>query len=307
VFNQFDTQLFTCIMLRTFVRALWRGNVQRNNNITSPLQHFQPHQQQRNLAALPIFSHSGITSITSKEAQKEQSERVLHSTVKAENKKGSPHKFRLVANGVRGLSVWEAIEYLSAHPRQRLAGIIKTLIQSAAANAVHNYGMNQHRLLVDNVLIDKGRYLQRLSYHSKGRFGVKHKTYSHVKVIVAEVERTNFGRLNPYRANANNISSTATNDIKSDDNSVLNTSNQVELEPVENESQFEPLVIKTQHGDREIGSTRPDTIIRGLKRRRQEKKVRVTDDRLGKRGLRDSTRLMRMAYLDHLQERGVNI
>ncbi|CAN1286407.1 50S ribosomal protein L22 [Linum perenne] len=63
---------------------------------------------------------------------------------------------------------------------------IKQVIHSARANATHNHGLNRDRLLVAEAFLGKGYYKKRVSYHSKGRHGIKMRPECRLTVVLRE-------------------------------------------------------------------------------------------------------------------------
>ncbi|KAM3706098.1 hypothetical protein ACJW31_03G127400 [Castanea mollissima] len=64
---------------------------------------------------------------------------------------------------------------------------IKQVIHSARANATHNHGLDLDRLLVAEAFVGKGFYRKRVSYHAKGKCGVKERPECRLTVIVREM------------------------------------------------------------------------------------------------------------------------
>ena len=94
-------------------------------------------------------------------------------------------KARLVADVVRGKSVDEALKTLT-YMNKKTAGLIKKLIESAAANAEYKKTMNTDKLYVKTITVDQGPVLKRFRPRAQGRaFGVKKKT-SHLNVVLEE-------------------------------------------------------------------------------------------------------------------------
>ncbi|CAN1836965.1 50S ribosomal protein L22 [Linum perenne] len=60
------------------------------------------------------------------------------------------------------------------------------VIHSARANATHNHGLNRDRLLVAEAFLGKGYYKKRVSYHSKGRHGIKMRPECRLTVVLRE-------------------------------------------------------------------------------------------------------------------------
>ena len=95
----------------------------------------------------------------------------------------SPYKVRVVLDLVRGKAVNEAVAILENCPK---AGAlpVKKVLQSAAANAEHNYGMNAADLFVAECYADMGPTLKRMQPMAHGRgFRILKRT-SHITVIL---------------------------------------------------------------------------------------------------------------------------
>ena len=95
----------------------------------------------------------------------------------------SPYKVRVVLDLVRGKGVTEAVAILDNCTK---AGAlpIKKVIQSAAANAEHNLGMNPNDLYVAVCYADMGPTLKRMQPMAHGRgFRILKRT-SHITVIL---------------------------------------------------------------------------------------------------------------------------
>ena len=95
----------------------------------------------------------------------------------------SPYKVRVVLDLVRGKDVKEAVAILENCTK---AGAlpIKKVIQSAAANAEHNMGMNAADLYVAECYADMGPTLKRMQPMAHGRgFRILKRT-SHITVIL---------------------------------------------------------------------------------------------------------------------------
>jgi len=99
----------------------------------------------------------------------------------------APRKVRLVARELRGLSINQAISALQFLP-QRSAGPLLKLLNSAVANAKHNFELDADKLFVREVRVGGGMKLKRFMPRSKGAaFRIEKKT-SHVDLFLAERE-----------------------------------------------------------------------------------------------------------------------
>ncbi|HOW37410.1 MAG TPA: 50S ribosomal protein L22 [Candidatus Izemoplasmatales bacterium] len=99
----------------------------------------------------------------------------------------APRKIKLVIDLVRGKNVAEALAILRNTPRGA-SEVVDKLIRSAAANADHNYQMDQTKLYVKEIAVGGGKTLKRMQPHSQGRGFAILKRTSHVFVTVAERE-----------------------------------------------------------------------------------------------------------------------
>ena len=97
----------------------------------------------------------------------------------------SPLKARLVADQVRGQKVDQALNILK-FSRQRAAGIIKKVLESAIANAENNNGADVDELKVSEIFVDEGPVMKRIRPRAKGRADRILKRTSHITVRVAD-------------------------------------------------------------------------------------------------------------------------
>ncbi|HOO64273.1 MAG TPA: 50S ribosomal protein L22 [Synergistaceae bacterium] len=97
----------------------------------------------------------------------------------------SPTKVRQVMRLITGKHVGDAMLALKYSPK-KAARIVEKVLQSAVANADHNYGMDVENLVVAKAYADKGPVMKRFRPVSMGRaHPYRHQT-SHVTVVVAE-------------------------------------------------------------------------------------------------------------------------
>jgi large subunit ribosomal protein L22 len=97
----------------------------------------------------------------------------------------TPLKVRRVAKLVSGKPVATALNIL-ALDTHIASPILSKVIRSAAANAANNESLDEGRLVVRTVMIDKGRTLKRYLPRSRGRADVLRKRMCHITVIVEE-------------------------------------------------------------------------------------------------------------------------
>lgn len=101
------------------------------------------------------------------------------------NARISPYKVRQVLGLIRGKTVSEAVNILRFSDK-RAAGIIIKVLQSAMANAEHNYGMDLDKLYVHECYALQGPVMKRYRPVSHGQaHAYVHRT-SHVTITVCE-------------------------------------------------------------------------------------------------------------------------
>ena len=97
----------------------------------------------------------------------------------------SPRKMRLVADLIRGLSVTEADAQLSLF--QRAAALpLRKLLQSAIANAEHNFKLHREALRIKQITVDGGPTLKRFRPRAMGRAATIRKRTSHVTILLTD-------------------------------------------------------------------------------------------------------------------------
>lgn len=97
----------------------------------------------------------------------------------------APRKVRLVTNLIRGLNVQDALDQL-LFVNKRSAKAISKLIQSAVANAEHNFELNKNNLYIKSLRVDQGPILYRWMPRAMGRATQIRKKTSHVWLILDE-------------------------------------------------------------------------------------------------------------------------
>ena len=99
----------------------------------------------------------------------------------------SPSKVARVLDGIRGKKYNEALDILDLAPYYS-GDEIKAVLNSAAANAEHNLGMNRDDLFVAECYANSGATLKRMMPRAKGR-GVRIlKRTSHITVVLDTVK-----------------------------------------------------------------------------------------------------------------------
>ena len=97
----------------------------------------------------------------------------------------APRKVRLVIDVVRGMPVNEAetrlkfVQQLAARP-------VLKLLQSAIANAEHNFKLDRANLYVKTITADGGPTLKRFRARAMGRAATIRKRTTHINVVLDE-------------------------------------------------------------------------------------------------------------------------
>lgn len=95
----------------------------------------------------------------------------------------SAQKGRLVADLIRGKKVDQALDILTFSPTKG-AKLIKSVLESAIANAEHNDGADIDELRVSEIYVEKGQFLRRYRPRAKGRGDRIMKQTCHIYVTV---------------------------------------------------------------------------------------------------------------------------
>lgn len=103
----------------------------------------------------------------------------------ARNLRLAPRKMRLVTNLVKGMRLSEAMTQLT-FTNKKGAKMLQKLLQSAAANAEHNFSMNRDGLFIKELTCDMGPVLQRSFPRARGSAFMIRRKMSHVNVVLEE-------------------------------------------------------------------------------------------------------------------------
>jgi large subunit ribosomal protein L22 len=107
----------------------------------------------------------------------------------ARNIRVSPQKLNLVAALIRGKKVAAALADLQ-FSRKRIAGDVKKCLESAIANAENNHDLDVDDLVVAHAYVGKALVMKRFHARARGRAGRIQKPFSHLTIVVREVEAT---------------------------------------------------------------------------------------------------------------------
>ena len=99
----------------------------------------------------------------------------------------SPQKLNLVAALIRGKKVDKALAELE-FSRKRIASTVKKTLESAIANAENNHDLDVDSLVVAEAYVGKSLVMKRWTPRGRGRVGRIQKPFSHMTIVVREVE-----------------------------------------------------------------------------------------------------------------------
>jgi large subunit ribosomal protein L22 len=105
----------------------------------------------------------------------------------ARNIRVSPQKLNLVAALIRGKAVAAALADLQ-FSRKRIAKDVRKCLESAIANAENNHDLDVDDLVVAEAHVGKAIVLKRFSPRGRGRIGKIQKPFSHLTIVVRQVE-----------------------------------------------------------------------------------------------------------------------
>jgi large subunit ribosomal protein L22 len=100
----------------------------------------------------------------------------------------APRKVRLVVDLIRGKRVGEALAILK-HTPKAASPIVEKVLNSAIANAGHNYNMDVENLVVSKAFVDQGPTLKRFRPRAQGRAFRIHKRTSHITIVVSDEKK----------------------------------------------------------------------------------------------------------------------
>ncbi|MFD0694287.1 50S ribosomal protein L22 [Paenibacillus sp. GCM10027628] len=97
----------------------------------------------------------------------------------------APRKAQLVIDLIRGKAVGEAIAILR-HTPKAASPILEKLLNSAIANAEHNYSLDPNKLVISQAFVNQGPTMKRFQQRAMGRASAIRKRTSHITLVVSE-------------------------------------------------------------------------------------------------------------------------
>lgn len=99
----------------------------------------------------------------------------------------SPQKLNLVAQLIRGKKVEAALADLT-FSRKRISHDVKKTLESAIANAENNHNLDTDALVVAEAFVGNSLVMKRFKARARGRGAKILKPFSHLTIVVREVE-----------------------------------------------------------------------------------------------------------------------
>ena len=115
---------------------------------------------------------------------KDNEAKAVHRTIRV-----SPQKLNLVAQMIRGKKANAALADLT-FSRKRIAETVKKCLLSAIANAENNHDLDVDNLIVAEAHVGKALVMKRFMARGRGKSSRIMKPFSHLTIIVREVEET---------------------------------------------------------------------------------------------------------------------
>ena len=97
----------------------------------------------------------------------------------------SVQKACFVLDAVRGKDLETALGIVTYNPRYA-SSLVKKLLESAAANAENNNGMDRSKLYVEECYANKGPTMKRVKPRAQGRAYRIEKRMSHITIVLNE-------------------------------------------------------------------------------------------------------------------------
>jgi large subunit ribosomal protein L22 len=99
--------------------------------------------------------------------------------------KSSPLKVMRVTKNITGMKVSDALKFLQ-FSKLKVSEVVKDLVYSAMSNAENNHNMDVDSLYIKEINVGRAFALRRFATRGRGRSSKILKTFSNIKVILAE-------------------------------------------------------------------------------------------------------------------------
>ncbi|MFH1713304.1 MAG: 50S ribosomal protein L22 [Candidatus Jacksonbacteria bacterium] len=158
----------------------------------------------------------------------------------------SPRKVRLVTSFIRNLDVKSALDQLR-FANKRAAEPIRKLIESAVANAKHNFELNPNNLYIKHITVDDGPTLKRWRARAFGKAAMIKKRTSHVSVILDE-KNPSKKQTRPVELNKEKIKTVKKLSEIKEKNALLATEQETRHKKIDKQKGFMPKIFRRKAG-----------------------------------------------------------
>jgi large subunit ribosomal protein L22 len=100
----------------------------------------------------------------------------------------APRKVRIVADLISGKPVKEAKSILQFTIKKAAKPLLK-LLDSAIANAKHNFNLQENNLYISKILVNEGPKIKRVMPRARGHADTIQKKTSHVTMVLDEIKK----------------------------------------------------------------------------------------------------------------------
>ena len=106
---------------------------------------------------------------------------------KEKNIRTSPWRLALVCRHVAGMPLQEALTQL-AFLNKRQAPLVQKVLKRTSNLADIRDGLQMSQLEVAECFSTKGSHLKRMKFHGRGRMGIMHHKFAHMRVVLREID-----------------------------------------------------------------------------------------------------------------------
>lgn len=98
----------------------------------------------------------------------------------------APTKLNKIINKIRGKSYFESLKIFKNTP-QKAGRTVWNTLNSAVANAMHNFGFQKNELVISKAFANQGSILKRTQPRAKGKAYKIERKLSHVTICVSKL------------------------------------------------------------------------------------------------------------------------
>lgn len=119
----------------------------------------------------------------------------------------SPRKVRLVIGLIRGLGIEQAVDQLTVLPKRAALPVLK-LLNSAVANAEHNFRLERKNMIIKSIVANEGPKLKRFRPRAFGRAAEILKRMTHVTIVLEDLAKSMPKKIEAQKVDKINLAKT---------------------------------------------------------------------------------------------------